>query len=364
MTLEKIKIFIEEKIFHKKSQKLLMPGQFNDERNELSLKEIFNYIENEKYIKDFTVTFTSITPKIRKKLMKKLENTERGSIINTHDLFPIVEGTYAKEHFISVRRKNVQINKIGQTIVTENSYIDISTRKRYTDENLYNDLSYKEYKKSENVEEEFEFKEEEALYYRKIKKGDITYIESAAYDNKEKLEEVERSAQPIHDSNAINEYLRITGLSYIANTGQNHISDILKADPYVVDIYAYKGEINESISSTIELIKIFKSKKECIVGYRPEIIYIKEFNKEKYNEQMYRLLPVKGEYVDNNSFKLNFEGKYTVKYIKLEEIESRIGIIPFELSSNTKSILRNGLKIKNYIDVIFNKGIEKLQEKL
>lgn len=363
MTFEKIKRFLDEKVFHRKSQKLLMSGEFNKEKNKLNLNEIFDYMENEKYTKDFAVTFIGIAPKIRRKLMQKLENNERGSIINTHDSFPIVEGVFAKEHFISVRRKNVKINKIGQTIVTENSYIDISTRKSYSNENIYNNLSYKEYKKSENLEEKFEFDEEEESYYREIKKGDIIYIESAAYDNEEKIQEVECSAQPIHDSNTISEYLKITGLSYIANNGHNHISDILKADPYVVDIQAYKGENSENLVSKIELIKIFKSKKECIVGYRPEIIFIKKFSKEKYDEQMYRLLP-NGEYVDNSSFKLNFEGKYTVKHVKLDEIEKNVETIPFGLSSKTKSILRNSLKIKNYIKVIYNKGLEKIQESL
>ena len=363
MTFEKIKRFLDEKVFHRKSQKLLMSGEFNKEKNKLNLNEIFDYMENEKYTKDFAVTFIGIAPKIRRKLMQKLENNERGSIINTHDSFPIVEGVFAKEHFISVRRKNVKINKIGQTIVTENSYIDISTRKSYSNENIYNNLSYKEYKKSENLEEKFEFDEEEESYYREIKKGDIIYIESAAYDNEEKIQEVECSAQPIHDSNTISEYLKITGLSYIANNGHNHISDILKADPYVVDIQAYKGENSENLVSKIELIKIFKSKKECIVGYRPEIIFIKKFSKEKYDEQMYRLLP-DGEYVDNSSFKLNFEGKYTIKHVKIDEIEKTVETIPFGLSSKTKSILRNSLKIKNYIKVIYNKGLEKIQESL
>ena len=84
---------------------------------------------------------------------------------------------------------------------------------------------------------------------------------------------------------------------------------------------------------------------------------------EKYDEQMYRLLP-NGEYVDNSSFKLNFEGKYTVKHVKLDEIEKNVETIPFGLSSKTKSILRNSLKIKNYIKVIYNKGLEKIQESL
>ena len=363
MTFRKIIEFLDKKIFRKKNQRLLMPGEFNNEKNELSLKEIVTYIENEKYTKDFTVTFTSITPRMRKKLMKKLEDAEKGLIINTHDSFPIVEGFFAKEHFISVRRKNVRMNKIGQTIVTENSYIDISTKRSHTDEKIYNNLSYKEYKNSENIEERFEFEEEEESYYRKIKKGDITYIESATYDDKEKIEEIECCAQPVHDNDSINEYLKITGLSYIENSKYNHISDILKANPYVVDIQAYKGEVNENLIQKIELIKIFKSKKECIVGYRPEIIYIKKYRNGKYDEQMYRLLST-GEYVDNNSFKINFEGRYTIRHIKLEEIEKNVEVLPFVLSSKTKSILRNSLKIKSYIKVIYNKGLEKMQENI
>lgn len=363
MIFEKIKKFLDEKIFHKNTQKLLMPGDYSSEKNKLTLNSIYAYIESEKYVKDFNVTFVNITNKIRKKLMKKLENDEN-SIASTYDSFPIIEGVFANEHFISVRRNNVKINKIGQIIVTENSCIDISTRKRYTNDNIYNDLSYKEHKKDNNVEEELLFDEEEETYYRKIKKEDITYIESASYNNKEKIELVECSAQPTHDTDSVNEYLKITGLSYIANNEQHHISDILKANPYVVDIQAYKGEANGNLIQRIELIKIFKSKKECIVGYRPEIILVKSFNMEKYDEKVYRLLPDLGEYVDNSSFKLNFEDRYTVKFVKLDDIEKDVEIIPFGLSSETKSILRNGFSIKNYIKIIYEMGIKKIQNEL
>lgn len=364
MIIEDIRKFLNEKIFHRKPQKLLMSGEYTNEKRQLNLDEIYAYMEDEKYARDFNVTFTDIPPKIRKKLMKKLESMEKGTIINTHDSFPLVEGVFANEYFISVRRKNVKINKMGQTIITESSYFDISTRKRYPNDDSYNELSYKEYKKNSDFEEKFEFEEEEEAYYRKIKRGDITFIESASYGNKEKLEEIERAAQPSHDINIINEYLKITGLSYIANSEKNHISDILKADPYVVNIRAYKEEMNENLTQKLELVKVFKSKKECIVGYRPEIIQIKRYDNEMYEEQIYRLISEKGEYADNSSFKVNFDERYTIKYVKLDDIEERVKIIPFGLSSKTKSILRNSLKIKKYIKIIYNKGIEKIQENL
>lgn len=81
--------------------------------------------------------------------------------------------------------------------------------------------------------------------------------------------------------------------------------------------------------------------------------------KGEYDDRMFRLLP-EGLYVDNNSFKSNFEGKYTIKKIDLESIEKIVTCIPFGLSTETKSILRNGLQIPNHIKTIYNTGIEKI----
>ena len=38
MTFEKIKKFLDEKIFHKKSQKLLMPGEDYENNKEIKIK--------------------------------------------------------------------------------------------------------------------------------------------------------------------------------------------------------------------------------------------------------------------------------------------------------------------------------------
>ena len=72
MTFEKIKRFLDEKVFNRKSQKLLMSGEFNKEKNKLNLNEIFYYMENEKYTKDFAVTFIGIAPKILHFIVNKI----------------------------------------------------------------------------------------------------------------------------------------------------------------------------------------------------------------------------------------------------------------------------------------------------
>ena len=118
MTFEKIKRFLDEKIFHRRSQKLLMPGEDEEYKNEtnINLSGIYSYLNNEKYTKAYKVFFIDIGQKNRRKLMKKLELMEKGAIINSHDSYPITEGKIADEYFISVRRKNVKINRIIQSM--------------------------------------------------------------------------------------------------------------------------------------------------------------------------------------------------------------------------------------------------------
>ena len=84
MTFEKIKRFLDEKIFHRRSQKLLMPAEEyeDNEKSKINLDGIYSYLENEKYTKAYKVFFVDIGQKNKKKLMKKLEDVEKGAIIN------------------------------------------------------------------------------------------------------------------------------------------------------------------------------------------------------------------------------------------------------------------------------------------
>lgn len=360
MTFEKIKRFLDEKIFHRRSQKLLMPAEEyeDDEKSKINLDGIYSYLENEKYTKAYKVFFVDIGQKNKKKLMKKLEDVEKGAIINSHDSYPLIEGRISEEYFISVRRKNVKLNKVGQTIITDNLYIDISTRKNYN-ENHYADIVYKEIKRKNTTEDIFIYDSEIEAYYRKIKNNDITFIESASYDNKEKLFEVERMAQPSTNVEEIKEYMKITNLPYIANDANCCIQETLKANPYISNIQIIKNNKNDEELYKKELIKIYKSKKECIVGYKPEIILYRELNKNEENVFVYRLL-AEGLYSDNSSFKSNFEGKYTIKKVSVDEIKQKIQEIPFSISNESKNILRNGLKLKSYIKTIYEKGLTKI----
>lgn len=171
MSLERIKRFIDEKIFHKKNQKLLTAGKINyqeEYEEQIDLSKIFEYIQKGKYIKDFYVSFVELNSKVRKKLLKKISDIEKEDINLTHDIYPLVEGLFSQESFISVKRKNVRANKVGQTIITKNSYIDISTRERYKNNN-YVDLQYKELNKIDDIEDLYEYDQDNESYYRKIK---------------------------------------------------------------------------------------------------------------------------------------------------------------------------------------------------
>lgn len=359
MNFEKIKKFINEKIFHKKEQRLLTPASTNSigkNDDKIDLSQIFEYIENEKYVKDVVVSFVELEPKIRKKLIKKIEMQEKGNINFTHEESPLVEGFFSQEPFISMRRKNVKMNKIGQTIVTENLYIDVSASKNTN----YGDLQYKEYTKKDDVEDIWQFSQVEDSYYRKIKKNGNIFIESASYGDEQKIEIMERLAQPSDNENIIKKYTEITGLSYIASEGKNQIANIIKAKPYIVNIKAIQEGKSGEIIRECEIIKIFKSKKECVVGYKPEMILLRRSGKNEQGEdRMFRLLK-EGLYADNKSFKSNFEDKYIINKIELDTIKKMVKPIPFSLSSEAKKILYNGVRIKKNIKIVYEKGIEKM----
>ena len=80
MTFEKIKKFLDEKIFHKKSQKLLMPGEDyeNNEEIKVNLDGIYSYLENEKYTKAYKVFFCRYRTKKQKKIDEKTRKYRKG----------------------------------------------------------------------------------------------------------------------------------------------------------------------------------------------------------------------------------------------------------------------------------------------
>ena len=173
ISFEKIKKIINEKIFHKKEQKLLTSGNMDAEKEydeKIDLSPIFEYIQKEKYSKDFHVAFFKLNSNVRKKLLKKLNDIEKDNSSIAYDVYPIVEGAFSQEDFISVITKDDNTNKVGQTIVTKSSYIEISTKKRYKNSN-YSDLHYKEFTKRDDVENLYEYNQENESYFRKISKN-------------------------------------------------------------------------------------------------------------------------------------------------------------------------------------------------
>lgn len=360
--LDKIKKFIDEKILKKDTQKLLMAPAENQDFNikEIDLSQIQNYLKKDKYTRSLNVTIVRLKPVTRKILLQKIQQQQSKIPNISNEEQPIVEGLISGESFIDMQNKSVPDNKVGQTIYTESGRYEIVTRKKVKD-NLYSNLKYKEYQKRENFEEIYEFDEDNAKYYRKIKIGNVTFSELATYATKVQTADIENNAQPTDDPRAIQEYTRLTKLKYISSRDNNGISNALKINPYLVVIDAYVTNKAGEIVRRKTIQKIFKSKKECIVGYRPEMVMLEGFN-ENEKIQMFRLLQ-EGTYIDNNTFKQNFEGRYTFKEVSLEDIEN-ITEMQFSLSEDTKNILRNGLKIQEHIQAIYEAGLEQINKKL
>lgn len=358
--LEKIKIFIDEKILKKDTPKLLMAAEESQDFNikEIDLSEIQNYIKNEKYTKNLNVSIVKLKPITRKTLLQNIQSRHANILNLNNEEMTLVEGLISGESFIDIMNGNVPDNKTGQAIYTETGNFEVITRKKVKD-NIYANLKYKEFQKKENFEEQFEFDEDNAKYYRKITMSNVTFSERATYATREQTAYMENNAQPTDDPRAIQEYTRLTQLKYISNKDNNGLSNVLKINPYLVVIEAFVKNKAGEVVRRQAIHKIFKSKKECIVGYRPEMIMLEGFDEEQHL-QMYRLLP-EGVYIDNNTFKQNFEGKYTFKKVALEDIEKATEM-QFSLSQDTKDILRNGLKLPDHIRIIYEAGLEQINK--
>ncbi|MBQ3407903.1 MAG: hypothetical protein IJH12_01710 [Clostridia bacterium] len=359
--IENIKKFIDEKILKKESQKLLMAPIDTEETEEnvINLISINNFIKQDKYGRNLYVSFGRIRPAIKKKLLNNIEIQLKGILNTTHDDTSLLEGQISGENFISVRRKNVPLNKVGQSILMDSGYIDISTRKK-AKENKYSNLAYKEYKKNDQSEELFEYNQEDESYSRKIKIGNVTYFESACYVTENEIGFLEDNAQPDDEKRALEEYERITKLTYISRDEKHNISNGIRANPFLVKIEAFRQDKNGNIVVRKSINTIYKSKKECIVGYRPKMIFIESAGRDKENNKMYRLTQDEGLYVDNSTFKQNFEGKYSIKKVSLGEIEQTVKEIPFSISQETKNILRNGYDVPIHIKKIYETGLAQI----
>lgn len=323
----------------------------------INLEPIQEFLKSEKYKKTLNVSVYELKKSIKKKLLKKLENNIGGRSNWTHDNFSIVEGSISGEEFISVRKKDVALNRVGQTIVTENGYIDISVKKEQ-EYNKFIGLQYKEYSENNGFYKTEEFDELNDLYYLKVQNSDLTFYESAAYAEEGEIAQIEKYSQPSNDKIINENYSRLTGLPII-DENDNSILNILKSNPYIVHIQIKKQNKNLKINYTQSIIKVFKNKKECLVGYKPVIILSEIYDGKNENINVYRLL-ADGSYIDNKTFKINDGMEYVFQKVLIEDIEKNTKYLPFCLSKDAKIILKNGLKIQEHVRKIFENGIDKI----
>lgn len=355
--MNKIKEFFKELFSTSNNQKLLLAPLDTDEddANFIDLSNIYGYLRQDKYQKELAVKLEKLKPGKRKQFLNRIDSQLKGIINTTHDNFPLIEGSVSEQDYISVRRKNVQLNKVGQTIIFDNGFVDISTRKK-SNENIYANLYYKKYTKGEVYEDLLEYDDKNEMYSRTIQGQGITYSKSISYPSEDEISYIEAHAQPDGDERAIKEYLRLTNLEYVSPEEEHNIWNALRFSPYLVKIEVKKYDRNNNIVHRKAVSIVYKSKKECIVGYRPTMIYLEDnYNNVEHN-RMYRLLE-DGQYVNNNSFKLNFDGKYVIKNITLDEIQKKIKEIPLTISQSDKNILRKGYEVPNYIKQIYETGL-------
>lgn len=344
------------KIFKKEKQKMFPVYSDFIAAYDINLEQIQEFLKSEKYKKMPNVSIYELKKSEKKKLLKKLEENMGGRSNWTHDDYSLVEGSISGEDFISVRKKNVGLNRTGQIIITENEYIDISVKKAQS-YNTFLELKYKEYSKNDEFRKTEEFDELNDLYYLKVQNNDLTFSESASYAEKDEIYRIEKYAQPSEDKITCEMYSKLTGLPVIDKN--NSILDIFKSNPYVVNIQVKKQNKNLKINYTQSITKAFKSKKECLVGYKPTIILHEIYDGDNKNINTYRLLE-DGSYIDNKTFKINDGMEYIFKKVFIDDIENSIKYLPFSLSKDAKKVIKNGLEIQEYIKKIFESGINQI----
>lgn len=345
------------KIFKKEQQKMFPVYSDSTALYNINLEPIQEFLKSEKYKKTLNVSIYELKKSKKKKMLKKLESNISGRSNWTHDNFSIVEGSISGEEFISVRKKDVALNRIGQTIITENGYIDISVKKEQ-EYNTFTELKYKEYSENRGFYKTQEFDELNNLYYLKIQNNDLTFYESASYAEECEIAQIEKYAQPSKDKITNENYSKLTGLPII-DENDNNILNIFKSNPYIVHIQVKKQNKNLKINYTQSITKVFKSKKECLVGYKPAIILSEIYDGENENISTYRLLE-DGSYIDNKTFKINDGMEYVFQKVLIEDIEKNTKCLPFTLSKDAKMILKDGLKIQEYVREIFERGIDQI----
>lgn len=330
----------------------------DDDDEEIDLTNVNQYLHQDKYHKELSVKIEKLKQAKRKQLMSRIDSQLKGIVNTTHDNFPLIEGSVSGQDYISVRRKNVQLNKVGQTIILDNGYVDISTRKK-SNENKYANLYYKRYLKGDSFEDILEYDNKNETYSRKIKGLGVSYSESISYPSESEIMYLEDQAQPYGDERAVKEYLKLTNLEFVSSEEESNIWNALKFSPYLVRIEVEKYDKSGSVVHRKAVSIVYKSKKECIVGYRPTMIYLEDSTTNGEKTRMYRLLE-NGVYANNNTFKLNFDGKYVIKTITLDEIQKKVKEIPLSISTNDKNVLRNGYEIPNYIKQIYEIGLSQI----
>lgn len=343
------------KIFGKQQTKMLPVSSNISISTQMDLMNIYEYLKMEKYQKDFKVFIHEIQGKDKKKLISKIENEMGGRINWSHDGTSIVEGTISNKNFVSVRKKNVPLNKIGQTILMENGYFDVAVNKNQKD-NCLSELQYKEFRKEKNIIKSEEYDYSNDLYKLQIRINDTTLYEAVEHPIIEDVNRIIKYSQ-ISDNEAINDiYCESTGLPVIKG---NNLS-ILDGEPYIVHIEAKRTNRNLKINYSQSITKIYRSKKECIVGYKPLLIMHEIIDNTQENVEVYRLLS-DGTYIDNKTFKVDTGMECSYEKVSIENIENRIKNIPFSLSKDTINILKKGYELPEFIKTIFMNGIEQMR---
>ncbi|MBP3708418.1 MAG: hypothetical protein J6J36_07495 [Clostridia bacterium] len=347
---DSIKHFFD-RMFNKNEIKMLPAGE-QSSSIDIDISSVIRYMDNLKYKQSYSYAIENVNKSVKRKLIARMDSEMKGNPNWLHD-DTILEGTISIYNFLAFKKRNVASNRRGVLIYSENGYFDITENKTEEKDSIIG-LQYKSYEKDKQAIRVIDYDELLGSYKIQVKISGITYIESAEYAQKESLEYLERYAQPSYEGFNSQKYAEDTGLKIILNNKKFNIrSSIRGANPYLVEIELKNQNKNTKSTSKKIITKVYRSKKECVVGYKPIMIFSEEFGGGIQTYNMYRLLEDK-TYIDNQTYKLDSDNKSFFEKISLDEVRKRIGETTFSLSENTKKCLKEGLELPNHIKMIFN----------
>lgn len=316
---------------------------------------------SEKDLLEVPVTFGDLKEEMSQKLAKTIGKIG-GKLGWTHNSEPTISGKLNGKSFISIKRKNVGDESVGQTICTENGYYDIRTSKSNPEQGSYDehltleDGTYTIFSTS--------LGSNNSRVYSAMSKNGISLKENAYMATMHGDDyEFENFAQPSDE--LLEEYSQATGLPIIMDSHKKYGDNMKNLTmtmreqdsnvtfPYIVSIEASKQMDDEHQTKKKAIKYAYTSPEAYKNGEKPYMIYMDGIDGRTGFSGMFRL---QGDsYIDNSTFRRE-NGEYTFDTISYDQIMELAGKMPTQLSERVNSAVMGKFRMPSELQQIYGKA--------